>query len=229
MRRLSTIILILFFVFPSVSFGGWNPFKKNSLDNLELASENLENCECNQVVPSDCEEERNLFEIAKLNCKKEKDFHSTEGRRRMRAAISLGRMKAKGDPCETIYSKIYASLNGEVIKIGSNQVDENYLIYTDKCTDIDPTFRFYIYGGSIVFEDVNHLFFIDMEGKTCFKYLIKDDGFFTIITKKQFEQIRKHIDLNILYKNPNIKIHTFTNIKKWKSEYDELWAKKYKK
>ncbi len=203
--------------------------KKNSLDNLELASENLKNCECNQVVPSDCEKERILFEIAKLDCKKEKEINTTEGRLRMRAAIMLGKKKAKGGPCKTMYSKIYASLNREIIKIGYSHVDENYLIYTDKCTNIDPTFRFFIYFESIIFEDVNHLFFLDMEGETCFKNFIKDDDFFTIITRKQFEQIRSYINLNIRFKNPNIKIHVSTNIEKLKSESDELWAKKDKK
>lgn len=235
MRRLLTIILILFFVFPSVSFG-WNPFKKNSLDNLELASENLENCECNQVVPSDCEKERDLFAIAKLDCKKEKDFNTTVGERRMRAAISLGRKKAKRGPCKTMYSKIYASLNSEVIEIGDNQVDENYLIYTDKCTNISSTFRFYVFWTDLIYKNVLHLFFIDMEGERCFDHLANVDEKFTIITKEQLEQIKENINFSIFSKYQDfqvhkVQVHVYPNSdsEKIKSEYDELWAKKYKK
>jgi len=145
----------------SNAHAGWNPFKKDCLDALESASKTLTQCEIKKELPDDCAEEERQFENVMLQCEKE-GFNPNKGddKRRMKAAIKLGKNKIKGDPSKSTYSMVYKSLHNKHFWI--EETDTNYLIFTSNCNKIENN-KFWQMHSYIYRQDTLFVIFINLD------------------------------------------------------------------
>jgi len=226
-----TVLLIFILIFISLflintAYAGWNPFKKDCLDALESAAKKLKKCQLKKVLPSDCSEEDDAFNNAKLQCKKE----GFKDRERMEAAISLGRNKVKGDTRSSIYSKVHSSLYNRLYRI--NEKDENYLIFSKKCKKV-TNHTFWQQHSKIYLDDTLIAIFYPLVG-SCFD-IEEFESNFPILTSEQTVELgngkytRSSSASNIFdhrYRIDKVRIFTYLNYEDASKKFNELKAKK---
>lgn len=201
--------------------------EKLSLNAIESASSDLQECLVNQIVPGECNEERKDLDIAILEAKR--DGIQEE---KIEASASIGEKKVEGSPGNSLYSQISRSLMQSPYHIEPEYA--NYSPYKKHCPDIDDidevTEYFRDIGGyyKIVgyrIESGLAKFFLVVESKPCLPEGERSiDEKFPYITESQYQKLKNGEYIEDYYgaQYSKVEVKVFNTMEKAVEEYEKL-------